>query len=135
MVAGGVDVVGRAAVDREAGDDIGRVRIGRRAGVDDAVGRSLGGRGATAAGLLQATSLPFLVTVAQIGTATGRLSGINAAALVCAGLLSVLVFPAVALGVLGRSRPAPVPAQRAAADVETDVGTTPPGSAVVERPA
>jgi Kef-type K+ transport system membrane component KefB len=93
--------------------------------------RSLGRRSATAAGLLQATSLPFLVTVAQIGTATGRLSGINAAALVCAGLLSVLVFPAVALGLLGRSRPAPVPAQRAAPDVET----TPPGSAVVERPA
>jgi Kef-type K+ transport system membrane component KefB len=74
--------------------------------------RSLGRRGAAAAGLLQATSLPFLVTAAQIGTATGRLSGTNAAALVCAGLLSVLVFPAAALGVLGRPRPAPVPEQR-----------------------
>src|SRR4051794_11400140 len=75
--------------------------------------RSLGRRGATAAGLLQATSLPFLVTVAQIGTATGRLSGTNAAALVCAGLLSVLIFPAVSLGLLGRSQPAPpTPAQR-----------------------
>jgi hypothetical protein len=63
--------------------------------------------GAIAAGLLQATSLPFLVTVAQIGTVTGRLSGTDAAALVCAGLLSVLVFPAVALGVLGRSEPSP----------------------------
>jgi Kef-type K+ transport system membrane component KefB len=68
--------------------------------------RSLGRRGATAAGLLQATSLPFLVTVARIGTETGRLSGINAAALVCAGLLSVLIFPALSLGLLGRSRPA-----------------------------
>jgi Kef-type K+ transport system membrane component KefB len=77
--------------------------------------RSLGRRGATAAGLLQATSLPFLVTVAQIGTATGRLSGTNAAALVCAGLLSVLVFPAAALGVLGgqETRPADAaPAER-----------------------
>ena len=73
--------------------------------------RSLGRRGAAAAGLLQATSLPFLVTVAQIGTATGRLSGTNAAALVCAGLLSVLVFPAVALGLLGRPRPS-IPRQR-----------------------
>jgi Kef-type K+ transport system membrane component KefB len=80
--------------------------------------RSLGRRGATAAGLLQATSLPFLVTVAQIGTATGRLSGINAAALVCAGLLSVLVFPAVALGVLGRSEPASIPSQREAPQTE-----------------
>jgi Kef-type K+ transport system membrane component KefB len=76
--------------------------------------RSLGRRGAAAAGLLQATSLPFLVTVAQIGTATGRLSGTNAAALVCAGLLSVLVFPALALGLLGRSRPGSIPSQRGA---------------------
>jgi Kef-type K+ transport system membrane component KefB len=70
--------------------------------------RSLGTAGAVAAGLLQATSLPFLVTAAQIGTVTGRLSSTTAAALVCAGLLSVLVFPAVALGVLGRpAAPAP----------------------------
>jgi Kef-type K+ transport system membrane component KefB len=64
--------------------------------------RSLGRAGAIAAGLLQATSLPFLVTVAQIGTVTGRLSGTDAAALVCAGLLSVLIFPATALSLLGR---------------------------------
>jgi hypothetical protein len=83
--------------------------------------RSLGRRGATAAGLLQATSLPFLVTVAQIGTATGRLSGTNAAALVCAGLLSVLIFPAVALGLLGRSRPVPVPSPREAPQTEAAV--------------
>ncbi|MFL6095961.1 MAG: cation:proton antiporter [Blastococcus sp.] len=63
----------------------------------------LGRSGAAAVGLLQATSLPFLVTAAQIGTATGRLSATNAAALVCAGLLSVLVFPALSLAVLGRS--------------------------------
>jgi len=66
--------------------------------------RSLGRAGAVAAGLLQATSLPFLVTAAQIGTVTGRLSATTAAALVCAGLLSVLVFPAAALGILGRAR-------------------------------
>src|SRR3954451_5217813 len=70
--------------------------------------RSLGRTGTIAAGLLQATSLPFLVTVAQIGTATGRLSPVDAAALVCAGLLSVLIFPAAAFGVLGRSQPAAV---------------------------
>jgi Kef-type K+ transport system membrane component KefB len=67
---------------------------------------SLGRPGAAAAALLQATSLPFLVTAAQIGTATGRLSAVNAAALVCAGLLSVLIFPASALALLGRARPA-----------------------------
>jgi len=64
--------------------------------------RSLGRTGATATGLVQATSLPFLVTAAQIGTVTGRLSGTDAAALVCAGLLSVLIFPAMALALLGR---------------------------------
>jgi Kef-type K+ transport system membrane component KefB len=80
--------------------------------------RSLGRRGATAAGLLQATSLPFLVTVAQIGTVTGRLSGTNAAALVCAGLLSVLIFPGVALGLLGRSQPTTIPSPRTATVTE-----------------
>jgi Kef-type K+ transport system membrane component KefB len=86
--------------------------------------RSLGRRGATAAGLLQATSLPFLVTVAQIGTATGRLSGVNAAALVCAGLLVVFIFPAISLGLLGRSRPVPLPQPRGASDVEAPTAGT-----------
>ena len=65
--------------------------------------RRLGTAGAVVAGLLQATSLPFLVTAAQIGTVTGRLSTTTAAALVCAGLLSVLIFPAAALGLLARA--------------------------------
>ncbi|MGY1681162.1 cation:proton antiporter [Geodermatophilus sp. SYSU D01176] len=76
--------------------------------------RSLGRAGAVAAGLLQATSLPFLVTATQIGTETGRLSAPTAAALVCAGLLSVLVFPAAALGVLGRTTATAVPEPRRA---------------------
>jgi Kef-type K+ transport system membrane component KefB len=77
--------------------------------------RSLGTAGAVAAGLLQATSLPFLVTAAQIATVTGRLSSTTAAALVCAGLLSVLIFPAAALGILSRpaAPSAAVPDQRA----------------------
>jgi Kef-type K+ transport system membrane component KefB len=74
--------------------------------------RSLGHAGSVAAGLLQATSLPFLVTAAQIGTETGRLSATTAAALVFAGLLSVLLFPAAALGVLGRARSNAVPEPR-----------------------
>jgi hypothetical protein len=57
--------------------------------------------------------------VAQIGTATGRLSAINAAALVCAGLLSVLIFPAVALALLGRSHPAAIPSQAGSPDEAT----------------
>jgi Kef-type K+ transport system membrane component KefB len=76
--------------------------------------RSLGRAGSLAAGLLQATSLPLLVTAAQIGTETGRLSATTAAALVFAGLLSVLIFPAAALGVLGRPRATAVPEPRRA---------------------
>lgn len=65
---------------------------------------SLGRRGAVAAALLQATTLPFIVAATQIGAATGRLSPLNAAALVCAGLLSVVLFPPIALGLLRTSR-------------------------------
>ncbi|MET8849802.1 cation:proton antiporter [Amycolatopsis sp. NPDC004625] len=65
--------------------------------------REFGRRPALAAALLQATSLPFLVTASQIGVLTGAMSPVTAAALVCAGLLSVLVFPAGALALL-RSR-------------------------------
>ncbi|MEU5266224.1 cation:proton antiporter [Amycolatopsis sp. NPDC021455] len=65
--------------------------------------REFGVRQSTAAGLLQATSLPFLVTATQIGVLTGLMTPVTAAALVCAGLLSVLLFPAGALSLL-RSR-------------------------------
>jgi Kef-type K+ transport system membrane component KefB len=61
-------------------------------------------RSVAAAGLLQATSLPFLVTAGQIGVATGTLSSTTAAALVCAGLVSVVVYPALALGLLRESQ-------------------------------
>src|ERR1700745_2593963 len=58
-----------------------------------------------ALGLLQPTSLPFIVTATQIGVALGKLSSVTAAALVCAGLLSVLIFPLIALGLLRRNGP------------------------------
>jgi Kef-type K+ transport system membrane component KefB len=57
-------------------------------------------RSVIAAGLLQATSLPFIVTATQIGVLTGLLSGVTAAAMVCAGLLSVVLFPVAALALL-----------------------------------
>src|SRR5205085_9701916 len=62
--------------------------------------KTLGRRSALAAGLLQATSLPFIVTATQIGIATHHLSPVTGAALVCAGLLSVLVFPVISLSIL-----------------------------------
>jgi Kef-type K+ transport system membrane component KefB len=62
--------------------------------------RLVGGRGAAAAGLLQATSLPFIVTATQIGMAVGAISHSKGAALVAAGLLSVLIFPVTSLSLL-----------------------------------
>jgi Kef-type K+ transport system membrane component KefB len=62
--------------------------------------RTHGPRATAAIGLLQATSLPFLVTAAQIGVTLGKISTVTAAALVCAGLLSVLIFPSAALALL-----------------------------------
>lgn len=62
--------------------------------------RELSARETVAAGLLQATSLPFLVTATMIGVETGLMSGVNAAALVSAGVVSVLIFPLVSLGLL-----------------------------------
>ena len=57
-------------------------------------------RSVLAAALLQATSLPFVITATQIGVLTGLMSPVTAAALVCAGLLSVLFFPAGAVALL-----------------------------------
>ncbi len=68
---------------------------------------TLGGRAALAAALLQATSLPFIVAATQIGVELGQLNPVNAAALVSAGLLSVLIFPPAALALLRERRTQP----------------------------
>ena len=61
------------------------------------------GRGDTVvAGLLQATSLPFIVAASMIGVELGLLDEATGAALVAAGLLSVLLFPLIALTILRR---------------------------------
>jgi len=54
---------------------------------------------------LQATSLSFIVVATQIGVELGELKPINAASLVAAGMLSVLIFPALALRLLDRGEP------------------------------
>lgn len=54
-------------------------------------------RDVLAMGLLQASALPLLVVITGIGVSTGRMHPENAAAMVGAGLLSVIVFPIVAL--------------------------------------
>ncbi|MCX4514364.1 cation:proton antiporter [Streptomyces sp. NBC_01619] len=57
-----------------------------------------------ASGLLQATSLPVIVAATTIGLRLDAISPANAAALVAAGLVSVVVFPLTALPLLNRSR-------------------------------
>jgi Kef-type K+ transport system membrane component KefB len=59
------------------------------------------------AGVLQATSLPFLVAATAIGRELGVIGAGEAAALVGAGLLSVLLLPAAGLALLRRGGPSP----------------------------
>jgi len=46
---------------------------------------------------MQATSLTFIVVAAELGRQLHKIDAATSAALITAGLLSVLVFPAVAL--------------------------------------
>jgi Kef-type K+ transport system membrane component KefB len=62
--------------------------------------RLVGARRSVAAGLLQATSLGFFVVAGEIGMELGLISRATGAALIAAGLLSVLIFPLTALVVL-----------------------------------
>jgi Kef-type K+ transport system membrane component KefB len=64
--------------------------------------RRTGTRRAQAAGLLQATTLTFVIVATQIGLATGKISPTSAASLLAAGLLSAALFPAGALRLLSR---------------------------------
>jgi Kef-type K+ transport system membrane component KefB len=59
-------------------------------------------RQAVATGLLQATSLTFLVVAAHLGRELDVFDAATAAALVVAGLLSVVIYPPIALRLLGR---------------------------------
>jgi len=68
--------------------------------------RRIGTRRAAAAGLLQATTLTFVIVASQIGVATGKITPTVAASLVAAGLLSAALFPAGAQRVLPRAEPA-----------------------------
>jgi Kef-type K+ transport system membrane component KefB len=65
----------------------------------------LDGRHTMVAGLMQATSLPFIVAAVAIGEDLDLVSAAEGAALVGAGLLSVLLFPVIGLGLLKRGDP------------------------------
>ena len=74
---------------------------------------AIGTRRTAVAALLQATSLPFIVAATQIGMELGTIGPATGAALVGAGILSVLLFPLAALtvprgaGLRGRVEPEP----------------------------
>jgi Kef-type K+ transport system membrane component KefB len=73
--------------------------------------RVLGGSRAAIAGLMQATSLPFIVAATGIGMELDLLDAATGAALVGAGLLSVLLFPVAGLVLLRRTAPDRPPAE------------------------
>ena len=53
--------------------------------------------------LLTATALPLLVALSEVGLSTGEMLPENAAALVGAGVLSVMVFPGLAIALKRRA--------------------------------
>ncbi len=67
---------------------------------------ALGTRHAAIAGVLQATSLPFIVAATAIGMDLHLIDAAGSAALIGAGLLSVLIFPLAGLVLLREPRPA-----------------------------
>ena len=67
--------------------------------------RALDTRRVVVAGILQSTSLPFIVAATAIGLELGAITAAAAAALVAAGLLSVLIFPLLGLTILRRETP------------------------------
>jgi Kef-type K+ transport system membrane component KefB len=64
-------------------------------------------RDVAAVGLLQATSLPFIVAATTIGLQVHAIRPANAAALVAAGLFSVILFPIISLQLLRPSAKGP----------------------------
>ncbi len=58
-----------------------------------------------ALGVLQATALPLLVVITEIGLSTGQMQTVTAVALVGAGICSVLLFPLVGFAILDRAGP------------------------------
>jgi Kef-type K+ transport system membrane component KefB len=83
--------------------------------------RDLPMRGRVQMMLLTATALPLLVALAQIGLESGTMLPENAAALVGAGVLTVIIFPAAAVGL---GRPTAGPLEQAPTTTTTDQGTT-----------
>jgi Kef-type K+ transport system membrane component KefB len=70
---------------------------------------TIGDRQTAVAALLQATSLPFIVAASMIGIELELIDRATGAALIAAGLLSILLFPLIALTIVrGVRREAPL---------------------------
>jgi len=87
----------------------------------------LDARDVRAIGLLQAAALPLLVVITGIGVATGQMRPDNAAAMVVAGLLSVVVFPIIAVAVHSKGSAPQVAASPAGVAAVHSDGVRPDG--------
>ncbi|HSS88954.1 MAG TPA: cation:proton antiporter [Streptosporangiaceae bacterium] len=67
---------------------------------------------------ITATTMPLLIALAAIGLSTGVMIPANAAALVGAGVLSVLFYPAIAIALARRGRTAPAGPDAAVAGLD-----------------
>jgi Kef-type K+ transport system membrane component KefB len=74
--------------------------------------RVLDGPHTAISGIMQATSLPFIVAATAIGMDLGLIDAAATAALIGAGLLSVLIFPLTGLVLLRRAAPPEPPDSR-----------------------
>jgi len=75
------------------------------------------GRHVLIAGVMQGTSLPFIVAGTAIGQSLGLINAASSAALIAAGLLSVLILPALSLALLKRE-----PGMKVERPIESMVG-------------
>jgi Kef-type K+ transport system membrane component KefB len=82
--------------------------------------RVLDGPHTAIAGIMQATSLPFIVAATAIGMDLGLIDAAASAALIGAGLLSVLLFPLTGLVLLRRSAARDAPDTTAEAEPDLD---------------
>lgn len=78
--------------------------------------RFVGRRRAGVAGLMQATTLTFVIVATQIGLASGQITSTTSASLLTAGLVSAALIPAAALKLLVPEQPPaePTPVQQPA---------------------
>jgi Kef-type K+ transport system membrane component KefB len=71
--------------------------------------RELGGRDRLALAFYSGTALPLVVAVTELGVATKQMNPGTAAALVGAGMISLLVFPQIAMALRSSNQLAPEP--------------------------